>query len=531
MPIRPRSLLAAALASFLVGMVPPAATAQQPTQVLASIDPFRVAVAESAARDEDLAAFYRGRGFAPVWSGSEPVAVARRNALMTALTQAPTHGLPAARFDPAALVTRLRAARGPAELGRMEVELSRAYLDYARAVQSGILTPREVVPLIRREVPYADRQELLEDFIAAEAPLDFIRGLAPRNPEYVRLMRAKMQLEADLRTGGWGAAVPSAGLRLGSSGPAVVALRDRLTAMGWLGRTRTATYDAQIEAAVRAFQDSVGIEPDGVVGEGTRAALNVPPEERLQSVLVAMERERWMNFERGDRHIWVNLTDFHAQVVDHDRVTFETRSVIGAGSADRQTPEFSDVMEYMEINPYWYVPASIIRGEYGGRVPGGFQAVNNRGQVVGVSNVMVNGRVNYSLRQPPGPNNALGRVKFMFPNQYNIYLHDTPSRSLFAREVRTFSHGCIRLNDPLDFAYHLLERQEDDPVGFFDARLNSGANTRVDLVEPLPVHLVYRTAFTDTEGRLHFRNDVYGRDARLWSALAAEGVALGGLSG
>ncbi|GGL65387.1 L,D-transpeptidase family protein [Wenxinia marina] len=495
----------------------------------AQVDAFRQAVAETASRDDDIAAFYRARGFEGVWSGDSAEAVARRNALMTALTQAPAHGLPAARFDAETLMARLRAADTPFEQGQMEVELSRELLEYARAVQSGILTPREVVGLIRREVPYTDRQELLTGFMQADDPLDYIRGLAPRNPEYVRLMRAKMEYERLIATGGWGPTVPAGNLSPGATGPAVVALRNRLMAMGWLGHTVTATYDSEIEEAVRRYQASVGIEPDGVVGQGTLAEINTSVEERLESVLVAMERERWMNFERGDRHIWVNLTDFTAQVVDHDQVTFQTRSVIGANSADRQTPEFSDVMDHMVINPSWYVPRSIIVNEYGGRVPRGFQAIDYRGRVVNVSNVGSAG--NYSIRQPPGPGNALGRVKFMFPNQYNIYLHDTPSRHLFANTVRTYSHGCIRLNDPLDFAYHLLEAQEDDPVGFFNTRLNSGAETRVDLEEPLPVHLVYRTAFTDVEGRVHYRNDVYGRDARIWSALAAEGVAIPGVSG
>ena len=135
------------------------------------------------------------------------------------------------------------------------------------------------------------------------------------------------------------------------------------------------------------------------------------------------------------------------------------------------------------------------------------------------------------MRQAPGPNNALGRVKFMFPNRYNIYLHDTPARSLFAREVRAFSHGCIRLNDPLEFGYALLALQEDDPRRYFNSRLNSGNETRVTLETPVPVHIVYRTAFTDVRGNMNYRRDVYGRDGRIWSALANAGVVLGTVGG
>jgi murein L,D-transpeptidase YcbB/YkuD len=184
----------------------------------------------------------------------------------------------------------------------------------------------------------------------------------------------------------------------------------------------------------------------------------------------------------------------------------------------------------MVINPSWYVPRSIIVGEYNGRVPPGFQAIGSSGPV-NVSNVIVNGRVRYGLRQLPGPRNALGSVKFMFPNQYNIYLHDTPAQNLFSREVRAFSHGCIRLDDPHDFAYELLSPQEGDPVDFFQSILRTGAERRVNLEEPVPVHLVYRTAFTSVTGELQFRNDIYGRDARIWSALAQAGVAIGGVQG
>jgi len=249
-----------------------------------------------------------------------------------------------------------------------------------------------------------------------------------------------------------------------------------------------------------------------------------------------MERERWTNMERGRRHVLVNLTDFSATIVDDEVETFRTRSVIGAEMPDRQTPEFSDVMEHMVINPSWYVPRSIVVNEY---LP---QLKRNRNAA---SQILITDRSGreisrnaidfsrydarsfpFSMRQPPSNSNALGLVKFMFPNRWNIYLHDTPAKSLFGREVRAFSHGCVRLNDPFEFAHALLAAQEDDPEGFFRARLNSGRETRVSLETPVPVHLIYRTAFTDPEGRLEFRRDVYGRDAAIWAALAREGVAI-----
>lgn len=510
-----------------------------PAPAQAQVSAFRQAVAEAAARDPDLAAFYRARGFDPVWSGADDAAVGRRNALLGALTTATVHGLPANRYDPQALVAELRAARTPQEQGRMEVELSRIFLSYARDIQTGILVPRDVVNLIRREVPLRDRGELMHGFMEAN-PAAFFRSLPPTAPEYIRLLRERLHLETVIDAGGWGPRVPS-GLSPGASGETVVALRNRLVAMGFLERTVTQTYDASIIEAVRRFQAAHGLEQDGVLGASALREINEPAGARMQSILVAMERERWMNMPRGDRHVWVNLTDFTATIVDFDEITFRTRAVIGAGGADRQTPEFSDVMEHMVINPSWYIPRSIIVNEYLPRLrsnPGAvshLQITDSRGRVVNRATADFSrfsaASFPYAMRQPPGPRNALGVVKFIFPNPLNIYLHDTPSRSLFAREVRAFSHGCIRLNDPRDFAYALLAVQSDDPVGLFQGILRSGRETHVELDVQVPVHLVYRTAYTSVDGQMQYRNDIYGRDARIWSALAREGVAISDVQG
>ncbi len=526
--VRPvRGLLASvAMALVLAGTAPPAE---------AQVTAFRQAVAETAARDDALAAFYRDRGFEGIWTGTDAAAVARRNALLTALSTTRIHGLPEGRYDPQALVAQLQAARTPADRGRMEVELSRLLLRYARDIQTGILEPGKVVPLIHREVPLRDGTEILSGFAGAD-PAEFLRTLPPASPEYARLLRARMQLDRQLETGGWGAPVPDGRYEAGSTGAGVIALRNRLIAMGHLGRSATRDYDAALADAVRAFQDSVGLTADGIAGGATLAEINEPLEARLQSVLVAMERERWTNMDLGKRHVLVNLTDFSATIVDDDRVTFRTRSVIGAEPDDRQTPEFSDVMEYMVINPSWYVPRSIIVNEYLPKLQRDRNAVSQllvtdrSGREIDRRSVdfsrYTTSNFPYSMRQPPSDDNALGLVKFLFPNRHNIYLHDTPAKSLFGREVRAFSHGCIRLNDPFDFAYALLAPQVDDPMAFFKRQLDTGREARVNLETPVPVHLVYRTAFTDVRGKLQFRDDIYGRDAQIWDALAREGVAI-----
>ena len=348
-------------------------------------------------------------------------------------------------------------------------------------------------------------------------------------------------MERLLVRGGWGPQVPSAKLERGDSGAAVVALRNRLIAMGFLARSNTQVYDAEIENAVFAFQRSHGLEEDGVAGENTLVQINKTVAERLQSVVAALERERWLNVERGERHILVNLPDFHTRIIDNGKLTFMTRSVVGARQDDRPTPEFSDVMDHMVINPSWYVPRSIATKEYLPvlqRNPYALQHMeitDNRGRKVnrGSANFRAFSARSfpYSMRQPPSRDNALGLVKFMFPNKYNIYLHDTPAKSLFDQNVRDFSHGCVRLAEPFEFAYALLARQTDDPEGVFKAHLNSGRETRVNLEQPVPVHLTYRTAFTNARGVTEYREDVYGRDGRIWDALSRAGVTLGGVQG
>lgn len=501
---------------------------------------FRLAVAETAAPDEVIAAFYRARDFDGFWAGSTPEVQARRNALLSAFAEAGAHGLPIATYDPADLIQRLMAADTASEQGAMDVELTRLFLSYAQDLETGILTPRRVASEIRREVALRDPAELLLAFSRAE-PVRFLRELAPGSAEYARLVVAKARLEGLVLSGGWGPTVAAGSLELGNSGDAVVALRNRLIAMGYLLPSATRTYDDTITAAVLAFQDDNGLTADGVAGASTIDELNVSVTERLQSVIVAMERERWLGDERGGRHVWVNLADFTAAIIDNDRVTFRTRSVIGAVSADRQTPEFSDMMEFMVINPSWSVPRSIVVNEYlpsmqsNPGAAGHIQVLDSSGREISRGNINFNAynasNFPFAMRQAPGPRNALGFVKFMFPNDYAIYLHDTPARDLFSNEVRAFSHGCIRLADPREFAYELLSRQTADPEGLFAQHLDTGDETRVNLEVPIPVHLDYRTAFTDVSGTLQFRRDIYNRDARIWAALAAEGVEVPGVSG
>ncbi len=521
--------LIAGIGGSLAGPVMPkfagAAQAQQ-------FPAFRLALAEGVGANAALSAFYREAGYEPVWTG--PDQAARRTALVSALSRAAEHGLPEARYDLPGLIAAFRAVESERDRGFVEAQASLTFLQYANDITSGVIDPGAVIEQIVRTLPRPDPGQLMRGLVASE-PVSFIRNLAPSAPEYARLMRAKHEIEAQMQRGGWGPTVQAGALRPGDTGPAVIALRNRLIAMGYMPRVATARYDGVMQRAVQRFQAAHGIEADGIAGNATIAAINTPPEARLRSIIVALERERWLNIPRGDRHIWVNLTDFTSRIVDFDQVTFETVSVVGAQQGDMQTPEFSHFMSYLEINPDWTLPRSIVARSYWGSLSAGgsqyLQIIDARGNVVPREAIDFS-RYNprnfpFEVRQPPGPSNPLGRVKFMFPNPWAIYLHDSPARSLFRTTVRTHSSGCIRLNDPDEFAYELLSRQSADPVTLYQTILRSGRQTRVDLEEHVPVHIVYRTAFTSVTGEMNYRNDVYGRDARIFQALQRAGVATG----
>jgi L,D-transpeptidase YcbB len=509
----------------------------------AEISPFMQAVAEEAYEDEAIAAFYRESGFAPLWTDGSALHRARLSALLHALAGAAVHGLPADRHAPGRIEAILAGITTERDRGRADVEITRLFLRFARDVQTGLLVPSAVDADIKREVPVRSAEGLLRAFSKAD-PEAFLRSLPPSSQRYAQLMRHKMSFERLLADGGWGETVrTNRTLRPGDTGGDVVALRNRLIRMGYLERTATARYDDAMQAAVADFQLAHGLTADGVAGPGTVEEINRQVDERLAQILVAMERERWMNHPDGlgRRHIWVNLTDFRTRVYDEGKVTFETKSVVGERRNEKATPEFSDEMEYMELNPDWTVPRSILARDYLPRFQRDpyaaryLQLIDARGRVVDRSQIdftQYTARTfPFTVRQPPGDLNALGLVKFMFPNPHAIYLHDTPAKELFAREVRDYSSGCIRLNDPFDLAYHLLAGQVDEPKAYFDSQLATGQQMRIDLQEKVPVHLVYFTAFTTPKGEIAFRRDLYGRDARIWEALRAAGVALRAVQG
>ncbi|WP_456388203.1 L,D-transpeptidase family protein [Profundibacter sp.] len=506
----------------------------------AQVTAYKQAVAQAASNDKALAEFYKARKYKSIWTGRNGKDGQRRKAFLAALAKAGNHGLPIKRYDPAVIKAQLKASKTGKDRGRMEVEMSRMFLQYAGDLRSGIVNPRKIDSGLVRSVQRWGRLQTLVAF-EKSSPKGFLKQLVPSTPEYVRLMKEKLRLEKILGRGGYGPKVGAASLKVGATGGHVVALRNRLIAMKYLKRSATQIYDEKLKKAVQLFQLDHGLPTDGVAGKGTMSEINKPAAYRLQTIIVAMERERWFNRPRGKRHVLVNLTDFTAKIVDNGKVTFVTRSVVGKNQSDRRTPEFSDVMEFMIINPTWNVPRSIAIKEYlpllkrNPNAVGHLRLVDSRGRTVSRGSVdfaQYNAQTfPFNMKQPPSRGNALGLVKFMFPNKYNIYLHDTPSKNLFARNVRAFSHGCIRLQQPFDFAYALLAKQMANPQEFFQAKLKTGLETRVDLKEPVPVHLIYRTAISKPKGGVQYRRDIYGRDAKIFSAMVKAGVVLRSVGG
>ncbi len=485
-------------------------------------------------------AYYESVGYKAIWTGKKNSG--RAKALINALTQAGTHGLPTGRYRAVELKKALNAARRGKNSGATEVAATAAFLAYAHDLSSGILEPKKVDKEMAINPPRRAEQALLAA-MAKSSGKGFLAALAPKTTEYKRLLGEKKRLERLVGGGDFGNKVPVATLKPGSSSKNVVALRQRLARLGYGKLGNSPAYDDKVKKAVQFFQLDHGMSADGVAGKGTIKVLNVSAKQRLQQVLVNLERERWLNFERGKRHILVNIPEFSVEIYDNNKLSHKTRVVVGKGTSDRRTPEFYDEMTYMVINPTWHVPKSIAGKEYLPMLKRNPSALSKRGlTLIARNGKKVNGanvdfsqysakNFPFSIKQPPGRRNALGRVKFIFPNKYNIYLHDTPSKNLFEKQARAYSHGCVRVKNPFDLAYKLLEKQTSNPKGAFKAWLDTNREQYVNLDTPVPIYLTYRTAFFNQKGRMNYRPDVYGRDKKVFNALAKAGVVLQAVQG
>lgn len=415
-----------------------------------------------------------------------------------------------------------------------DLKLSESLLRLAYSLRFGRTDPREIsrtwnYPRHLGEAQAVDWFRATMRTGKLTAALDALR---PDAVWYARLRMAHAALLGQAGAPEWPQLGQGPSLRLGMVHPEVQHLRRRLAAASGNNlpqQTHADLYDAALDAQVRAFQATHGLLADGVVGAHTRAALNVPRAARIAQLRVNLERLRWIAHELPARFLAVNIASFEAGLVAEGRLLWRARTIVGRPY--RQTPVFRSRIESVEINPYWTVPPGILKHDVLPalqRDPGylaakGLQVIDAQGAVIDPATLdwtqFQRGNFPYVLRQPPGDDNSLGRIKFLFPNPYTVYLHDTPARDLFAQQSRVFSSGCIRIERPFELASLLLAGDPAWPPDKVQAALQSGVRTPIRLREPLPILLLYLTAYVDTENTVNFREDVYARDGKVLQAL------------
>ncbi len=515
--------------------------------------------------------FYAARGFAPVWTSVAGIEE-RAFPLLEKLALAGEEGLDPALYripsvwDVNGDLEAINASAG--RLARFDVELTAAALRYARHISGGMIRPNALSAYHDLHPPKVAAATALERLAGAPRPQAWLASLAPRHRAYRILKAALKRLRSAepqeplppvaagplIRPGGYDPRIPlirrhleRRGLlaparadsrKLASAEMAQSAVEDAPeTSTDALAEDDANVYDDALEKAVRAFQRKSGLRPDGIIGRGTLRALNRSRSggkaARARRIALNLERLRWMPRDFGRVHFLANQPAFELYLVRDGKVVWKTRIIIG--KPKNQTAFFSDVMEMVVFNPYWGVPQSIITKEMMPKLlrdPSwldrkGFEVYDQRGRRISSAAVdwyafAGQRKVPFDVRQKPGARNALGHIKFLFPNKHSIYMHDTPGRSLFNSTRRAFSHGCVRVQNPLKLAELVtgLDRAE------IESKIAAGENERMPLKQKIPVHLVYFTAWPDEKGRIRYYADVYGRDGRLEAAMKKTREAL-----
>jgi murein L,D-transpeptidase YcbB/YkuD len=476
-------------------------------------------------------AIYSRRNYEAAWS--DPGMVRQ---LFDQVLRSVEHGLNPEDFHARLLGTRLNPgprANDPTFKADTEILCTDAVARLAITLQFGKLDPADLDPAwnfsrrIERQDPLAYFNQVLEN----EAVASNLAALGPQNPRYKWFQKALRKYRSIMAGGGWQTVTAGPVLEVGSTGPRVAELGQRLRITGDLTGSDAAEaqiFDGGLQAAVKHFQMRHGIDPDGKVGPRTLEELNVPVEARINQLRASLERMRWVFRDLPTRYLVVDIAGFHAYLMQDGEEIWRTR--VQVGKPYHATPIFKDTIRYLEFNPTWTIPPGILSRDTHPAIRkdpsylsfNNMSVVTTSGKIVDPSTVdwaaTATKGFPYMIRQEPGDRNALGRVKFMFPNQYMVYLHDTPSKGLFASSERTFSSGCIRTENPFDLAELLLEGQGWDRKRI-DQVLASKKTTRVNLENPITVMLLYWTAETDEDGTVFFRRDVYNRDAPIIEGL------------
>lgn len=480
---------------------------------------------ESIFCKKTLPEFYYERGLQLAWTNEDNI-----SELIEQVKLAPEEGLTAEDYHYTYLREHFKglASMTPA----MDVLLTDAYLLYASHLLSGKVDPETIAPEWQVNRKEQDLKTLLSGALKDLEIARSLNSLKPKYKTYVRLKKALKRYKEIQAKGGWPAISYGEALKPGMTDSRITQIRKRLFVTGDIASTESDSidlYDPALEAAVKVFQRRHGLETDGVIGKATLAILNEPVEKRIEQIILNMERCRWLPLELGQHYILVNIANYELEVVKDGQVQMEMNVVVG--KPYRKTPVFSKKMMYMVFNPYWTVPPTIMANDV-------LPAVKKNPNYLKSQNLkIISGNTEidpstirwsevtpkdfpFQIRQEPGVNNALGVVKFIFPNPYNVYMHDTNHRELFGKSDRALSSGCIRLSRPMDMAEYLLK---DHPGGWtrekIDQVLAREKNYTVLLASDITVHLLYWTSFVDENDLINFRKDIYDRDEVLWKAM------------
>ncbi len=487
--------------------------------------------------------FYKQRSYFPIWTNNGTV-FKQTHALVEALLTAREEGLSPEIYHLAKIRLILDAISlskdrsetlDPKIIAELDILLTDAFLLFASHLRAGRVNPETIHTAWVAYLPEIDLKEVLTSAIQSNQVAERLKALNPPHDGFQRLKKTLFKYRQIARSGNWPQLSSGPTLKLGDRNRRVLSLRRRLETTRDLIENVSKDpeyYDALLEEAVRRFQYRHGLEIDGVVGRNTIAELNQTVYQRIRQLELNLERWRWIPYDLGQRHILINIANYHLSVVESDVVVLEMKVVVGRHY--RRTPVFTETIKYLVLNPFWNVPFNIAVKDKLPLIKKDPDYLKNNHFTVFAGwedkpkkvdpqsidwNQITRDNFAYRFRQDPGPNNALGRVKFMFPNRFSVYLHDTPQRELFDKTIRTFSSGCIRAEKPLELASYLLKGNSHWNSKLLKIAIDSGKNRSIPLRNPIPIHVLYWTAWVDKSGIVHFRDDIYNRDLPLDQAL------------
>ncbi|MGB8316296.1 MAG: L,D-transpeptidase family protein [Aestuariivirga sp.] len=484
---------------------------------------------------------YKNSGFKPLWlTGNAPSERAKKVLAFAAKTF--EDGLEPLAYLPADLSSFKniddQVGIDPQALAQFDISMTAAALKLARQISGGQFEPNRLSLYNDITPERVDPAQALKVLAWTPFPEAYLNDLMPKHAAYA-LMKAELaKLRASNSRPPFEKVAEGKTVKLGKSDPRVATVRDRMRELGFLAGEQAnvdpeiaATLDADLSAALKQFQKSAKLRQSGMLDLATVKNLNRDNSGRdIQRLVDNMERLRWLPKNLGSRYVFVNQPAFEVRVVDRGKQVWRSNVIVGKPL--NQTSAFHDELETVVFNPSWGVPQSIIVNEYLGKLrrdPGyldrqGFKVIAPNGKVVSSSSInwaAYGSRPPFGVQQPPGRGNALGELKFLFPNSHDIYMHDTPNRNLFAEASRTFSHGCIRVENPREFATILLGWDR----ARVDAETDSGKSESIQLGHKVPVHITYFTAWPDSAGKMNYFSDVYERDQAMEKAFAVLGAA------